>query len=498
VQPPSPKPRAPAAPVAGGTHTARAGHDGHGLEGDEESWESVEDAWVEGTPSPGNAAAHDPLSFDPFPSSPPPPMPGTGPRISQLPPPLPQAAPTPGRISQPPPLPLATGRLTPSRPPPLPPSAPPPAMAPGPAAPLGSPPLGAPTPTAARPAPPALAARAAELPPTPPAPPLSFPAPRAKLTFREEAAAFAKRLDRAKPLAVSPADSSAPALGVAPGTPPRPRQPPPWLRDETMGFPPPVRAGIRQPAALQVSPPLIDPHEPRVARRGASAPDRAGEMFEALACDEYATALGLAEAILADEPDNEDALQCAAMCRSELEPVSEGPAPSTRSEPPVLKPPVVEPPPEDEPQLEEVPPSIEPPRARAPSVDPAQPEQVNRMFERLASGNYPAALMLAEALLDIDPENADAEQCASMCRSEMRKLYAARLGSLEHVPRHLMTPEALQRENLDHLAGFLLSRIDGEMSIDELLDSTGMPALDVLRCLYDLQLQGVIEVDPPA
>jgi hypothetical protein len=56
---------------------------------------------------------------------------------------------------------------------------------------------------------------------------------------------------------------------------------------------------------------------------------------------------------------------------------------------------------------------------------------------------------------------------------------------------------AIQQEeirwlSLDHRAGFLLSLIDGSLSIEELLDVCGMPRLDALRILFGLFDQRVI------
>ena len=48
----------------------------------------------------------------------------------------------------------------------------------------------------------------------------------------------------------------------------------------------------------------------------------------------------------------------------------------------------------------------------------------------------------------------------------------------------------------DH-AGFLLSRIDSQLTIDELLDTSGMPRLEALRTISDLLDLKAIEVVRP-
>ena len=60
-----------------------------------------------------------------------------------------------------------------------------------------------------------------------------------------------------------------------------------------------------------------------------------------------------------------------------------------------------------------------------------------------------------------------------------------------------MGSEELRWLSLDHRAGFLLSFVDGSMSIEEVLDVSSMPELDVLRIMFELRQQGVIEIEEP-
>ena len=120
---------------------------------------------------------------------------------------------------------------------------------------------------------------------------------------------------------------------------------------------------------------------------------------------------------------------------------------------------------------------------------------VDRMLERLASGDYVGALMAAEALLRRLPRDADALDCAEMSRTELQKLYGARLESLDRVPSIAMTPIAISGLTLDVFTGFLLSRIDGLTSLREISLTPGMTPDHALRVLSELYLQGVIELD---
>jgi hypothetical protein len=116
----------------------------------------------------------------------------------------------------------------------------------------------------------------------------------------------------------------------------------------------------------------------------------------------------------------------------------------------------------------------------------------DRMLERLAASDYAGALMAAETLLRRHPRDADALDCAEMSRTELRKLYGARLGSLERVPTIAMTPDALAGLTLDVFTGFLLSRIDGLTTLQEIAFGRGLVPDHALRVLSELYLQGVI------
>ena len=115
-----------------------------------------------------------------------------------------------------------------------------------------------------------------------------------------------------------------------------------------------------------------------------------------------------------------------------------------------------------------------------------------RMLERLAAGDYAGALMAAEALLRRLPRDADALDCAEMSRTELQKVYAARLDGLDRIPTIVMTPEAIRALTLDVFTGFLLSRIDGLTTLQQIAAGRGMVPDHALRVLSELFLQGVI------
>lgn len=114
------------------------------------------------------------------------------------------------------------------------------------------------------------------------------------------------------------------------------------------------------------------------------------------------------------------------------------------------------------------------------------------MMERLAASDYAGALRVAEAILRAAPGDADALQASGICRSELGKTYAARLGRGALVPLIAATGEELRRIPIDPCGGLVLSLIDGRRTIDQIAEAGRVPPLSALRVLSELFLDGVV------
>jgi hypothetical protein len=119
-------------------------------------------------------------------------------------------------------------------------------------------------------------------------------------------------------------------------------------------------------------------------------------------------------------------------------------------------------------------------------------DQEREMRDRFSLGDYTGALSVAEAILETNPQNAEAMAFAENCRSVLRQMYTARLGPLDRVPMVMVPPDQLRWLSIDHKAGFLLSHVDGVSSLEMILDVSGMPTLDALRILCELAQQRII------
>lgn len=113
---------------------------------------------------------------------------------------------------------------------------------------------------------------------------------------------------------------------------------------------------------------------------------------------------------------------------------------------------------------------------------------------RYALDDLTGALQMAELVLGADVNNAEAKQFASTCRQRLESLYTSQVGPLSAIPRVDVPDTDIRWLGLDHRAGFLLSRVDGFTSLEELLDLSGMPRLEALKTVLSLVDAGAIMI----
>lgn len=73
--------------------------------------------------------------------------------------------------------------------------------------------------------------------------------------------------------------------------------------------------------------------------------------------------------------------------------------------------------------------------------------------------------------------------------------YLQTLGSLSRVPHALVSLMDIPTGRIGPREAFLVSQIDGMLSIDELLDVSGLPRVEALRVLLRLVQIGYVEID---
>lgn len=116
-----------------------------------------------------------------------------------------------------------------------------------------------------------------------------------------------------------------------------------------------------------------------------------------------------------------------------------------------------------------------------------------RMFQRFNADDHLFALDDAEALLAHNPRHALANACATECRARIERDYAA-LVRPNAIPSVVASPERIAAAQLDHREGFLLSLIDGCITVEVLSDVSGMEAFALLRGLAKLSRLNIIAI----
>ena len=114
--------------------------------------------------------------------------------------------------------------------------------------------------------------------------------------------------------------------------------------------------------------------------------------------------------------------------------------------------------------------------------------------DRLALDDHTGALQLARKRQEFYPDEAETARLIRRCEHVLRDMYLGKLGDAKRRVTIIMTTEKMRWLSLDHRAGFLISRIVDPTTLEELLDICGMPVLDALAVLCELQTQKVIEL----
>lgn len=119
-------------------------------------------------------------------------------------------------------------------------------------------------------------------------------------------------------------------------------------------------------------------------------------------------------------------------------------------------------------------------------------DPVSEIQDRLAMGDYTGALTVADRVPSSSGQYTEAVALGMHCRTILLQMHRAKVGSFDQVPFVLIERQQLRWLSLDHRAGFLLSLMDGRLSVQEVVDTANMPELEVLRVLYELLSQGVV------
>lgn len=110
-----------------------------------------------------------------------------------------------------------------------------------------------------------------------------------------------------------------------------------------------------------------------------------------------------------------------------------------------------------------------------------------------AAGDGEKAVSAVDLALEQDPTSAIAQKLIHRHRDAIQGVYQGYLGDLQRQPTLACSMAELANASIGPRAAFLLSRIDGMLSVDEILDVSGMPRLEAYRHLSQLFLRGILK-----
>ena len=136
----------------------------------------------------------------------------------------------------------------------------------------------------------------------------------------------------------------------------------------------------------------------------------------------------------------------------------------------------------------------------APAVREPEParEDVSALFRSMEElhqlGDFSGSLRLAEKILELQPDHPVAQDYLARSRKTLTHFYESKLGSTQARPRVVLRPDEILWLNIDHRAGFLLSQIDGKLTVEDLYALSGMSRMETAKILAELLEAGVIEM----
>jgi len=122
--------------------------------------------------------------------------------------------------------------------------------------------------------------------------------------------------------------------------------------------------------------------------------------------------------------------------------------------------------------------------------------RITTLFEKAmlwtGEGDLERAVAAVDLALSEDPGSALAQKLIHRNRETIMSVFQTYLGDLQRTPQLARPLHELANAPISPRAAFLLSRIDGLLSIDEILDVCGMPRLEAYRYLCQLFLRGIL------
>ncbi|MFN0247309.1 MAG: hypothetical protein ACKV2T_10515 [Kofleriaceae bacterium] len=121
--------------------------------------------------------------------------------------------------------------------------------------------------------------------------------------------------------------------------------------------------------------------------------------------------------------------------------------------------------------------------------------RITTLLERAtlwSSMDLERAVAAVDLALSEDPNSALAQKLIHRNRDSIMTVFQTYMGDLDRQPELSRPLHELATAPISPRAAFLLSRVDGTLSLDEILDVSGMPRLEAYRYLAQLFLRGIL------
>jgi hypothetical protein len=122
--------------------------------------------------------------------------------------------------------------------------------------------------------------------------------------------------------------------------------------------------------------------------------------------------------------------------------------------------------------------------------------RITALLDRATEWGQASDLERSVAAVDLalseDPNSALAQKLIHRNRDTIMNAFQGFLGDLQRTPALARPLHELGSAPISPRAAFLLSRVDGTLSLDEILDVSGMPRLEAYRYLCQLFLRGIL------
>ena len=117
------------------------------------------------------------------------------------------------------------------------------------------------------------------------------------------------------------------------------------------------------------------------------------------------------------------------------------------------------------------------------------------MRRAFSERDYGRAVDLGERFLERNPTHAPSQLFVQECRTLLEHQLLRRFGSLERVVALRAPLQALMGATMDRRTAFLLSRIDGRITLEDLIDVVPMPRADTLRLIAAAIDDGLVAIE---